>query len=317
MPWAGVFDPDTGKFKKKIKPYATGLWTRYGNPIIAPDWFLDQLPACPLDGELWAGRRKYQLSQSITRGDTPDERFDQIAFAVYSSPSMAAIMATGEIRNSNMLLSMVMEKVERFVIKRLETFDKEFTSLPTGSTFDDELMFLRENIEMQGERCYLHRQIKLPAEEQQAKEFVEVFLNETLDKGGEGVVIRDPASSWTPKRHKGVLKYKPHDDDEGTIVGFTSGRETDKGSKLLGMIGALILDYKGKRLELSGLTDEERQFATPAMRDVAVSLPGKDMPSGFSGKHFEVGQSVTFKYRELSDDGIPKEARYWRKREAE
>jgi hypothetical protein len=26
---------------------------------------------------------------------------------------------------------------------------------------------------------------------------------------------------------------------------------------------------------------------------------------------------VTFKYRELSDDGIPKEARFWRRRDAE
>jgi len=29
---------------------------------------------------------------------------------------------------------------------------------------------------------------------------------------------------------------------------------------------------------------------------------------------FKRGQQVTFKYRELSDDGIPKEARYWRPR---
>ena len=45
------------------------------------------------------------------------------------------------------------------------------------------------------------------------------------------------------------------------MVGFTSGRETHKGSRLLGKIGALIVDYQGKRLELSGLTDAEREFA--------------------------------------------------------
>jgi hypothetical protein len=37
------------------------------------------------------------------------------------------------------------------------------------------------------------------------------------------------------------------------------------------------------------------------------------MPEDFQGKHFKVGDVVTFKYRELSDDGIPKEARYWRR----
>ena len=41
------------------------------------------------------------------------------------------------------------------------------------------------------------------------------------------------------------------------------------------------------------------------------------MPTFCQGKSFKVGQTVTFKYRELTDDGIPKEARYWRRRDAE
>ena len=41
------------------------------------------------------------------------------------------------------------------------------------------------------------------------------------------------------------------------------------------------------------------------------------MPAFFQGKSFKRGQTVTFKYRELTDDGIPKEARYWRRRDAE
>ena len=77
VPWASIIDPKTGEKKAKIKPVATGLWSRYGNPIMAPDWWLNQLPACPLDGELWAGRGKFQLCRSICGGDTPDERFSQ------------------------------------------------------------------------------------------------------------------------------------------------------------------------------------------------------------------------------------------------
>ena len=41
------------------------------------------------------------------------------------------------------------------------------------------------------------------------------------------------------------------------------------------------------------------------------------MPEHFQGQCFRKGQTVTFKYRELSDEGIPKEARYWRKRDVE
>ena len=54
------------------------------------------------------------------------------------------------------------------------------------------------------------------------------------------------------------------------MVGFTSGRETTKGSRLLGKIGALIVDYQGKRLELSGLTDAEREFLNPDMARTAT-----------------------------------------------
>ncbi len=65
VPWANILHPRTGEPKKKIKPYSTGLWSRYGNPIIAPEWFLNQLPCCPLDGELWAGRKNFQLCRSM------------------------------------------------------------------------------------------------------------------------------------------------------------------------------------------------------------------------------------------------------------
>ena len=79
----------------------------------------------------------------------------------------------------------------------------------------------------------------------------------------------------------------------------------------------VVVDYQGKRLELSGLTDAEREFADQMARDWAVGNPGIDAPYWVEGTQFKKGQSVTFKYRELSDDGIPKEARYWRRRDAE
>ena len=38
----------------------------------------------------------------------------------------------------------------------------------------------------------------------------------------------------------------------------------------MGKIGALIVDYQGKRLELSGLTDAEREFLNPDMARTAT-----------------------------------------------
>lgn len=318
VPWASITDPKTGKKKNKIKPRSTGFWSRYGNPILAPDWFLNALPCCPLDGELWAGRGQFQLCRSICGGDTPDSRFDKIVYAVYSSPPLASIFSTGEIKNANMVRAMDFIALEHWVRQRLERFDGDFRYTSPGAVFADELRFLEENLENTDcSRCYLHAQMKLIDMPEEARAQVEDYLARVLDRGGEGVVIRNPKIFWTPKRHKGILKYKPFLDAEATVTGFTSGRETAKGSRLLGKIGALITDYQGKRLELSGLTDAEREFLTQHMSDVAARSPGQDMTDSFQGKHFKVGQTVTFKYRELSDDGIPKEARLWRIRDSE
>ncbi len=310
VPYSSLINPKTGEPKPKVKPYATGLWSRYGNPVIAPDWFLDSLPPCPLDGELWAGRGKFQLCRSICAGDKPDPRFDKIQYAVYSCPPLWKVFGEGQIKNSNFHNTFGPE-VRKWVSKRLPEH-----YLTEDATFDQEMESLCEWLHG-SENAYVHAQLQLPDDEDQAREAVEAFLVEVLDQGGEGVIIRTRDGNWTPKRVNDLLKYKPFDDDEGTVVGFTSGRKTDKGSKHLGKIGALILDYKGKRLELSGLTDAERAFATPTDSKIARENPGQDMPSDTLAQHFKVGQQVTFKYRELSDDGIPKEARYWRKRGVE
>ena len=318
VPWASITDPKTGQPKKKVKPIASGLWSRYGNPIIAPDEFLNQLPCCPLDGELWAGRGKFQLCRSICAGDAPDPRFDQIEYAVYSSPPLIGIFQTGEIKNANMHRAIDFLGMEQWVRQRLNRFDSDFRYLPPGSRFVDELNFLAKIlINSPVSVCYLHQQTKLFDVPDEAAKQVEMYLQRVLDMSGEGIVLRNPTEPWIPKRNRGILKYKPFSDAEGTVIGFTSGRETDKGSKHLGRIGALILDYNGKRLELSGLTDIEREFETVIASDHAEKNPGKDMPAGIQGKHFKLGQKVTFKYRELSDDGIPKEARYWRRRSVE
>jgi DNA ligase-1 len=317
VPWASIIDPKTGERKAKIKPVSTGLWSRYGNPIIAPDSFLNQLPCCPLDGELWAGRGKFQLCRSICSGDTPDPRFDCIEYAVYSSPSLSALFATGEIKNANMVRAIDFIAIEHWIRNRLESFDGDFRYLPPGSIFQDELHFLSKNLDNGLSCCYMHRQEKLPSDLGKACVRIAEFLDHALEQGGEGIVLRDQTSTWTPRRHKGILKWKPFEDAEGTITGFTSGRETDKGSRLLGKIGSLIVDYDGKRLKVAGLTDKEREFEVPEMLAWAAKNPDADMPAYFQGKHFRVGQTVTFKYRELTDDGIPKEARYWRKRDVE
>lgn len=313
VPWASVLDPKKpGQRKKKIRPVATGLWSRYGNPIMAPDWFLNGLPCIPMDGELFAGRGNFQTTMSAVRKDAPiDEEWKSIQYAVYSSPPLEMIFRDGEIKNSNFHCTIEYGNIYDWVQDFLH---EDYHAAAPRATFEDELALLSDALDDQTDFAYLHQQIKLPSDHNEAVVAVEDHLCRILELGGEGIIIRDGQATWQPKRMHHILKYKPHDDDEGTLVGFTAGRETNKGSKLLGMIGALVLDYKGKRLELAGLTNEERLFSTEEDAEFARLCPGESMLPGTQGKHFTIGDIVQFKYRELSDDGVPKEARYFRRR---
>lgn len=318
VPWASVTDPKTGSGKGKVKLLSTGLWTRYGNPICAPDSFLNALPACPLDGELWAGRGKFQLTVSITSGDEADSRFDQISYAVYSSPALSHIFATGEIKNANFHLMVNSDEIEKFIQARVKKTGIGLVSIPAGATFEDELLFLRGALETQNDHVFLHQQIKLSNNEEEARAQADEFLAKVLDKGGEGGMFRNPAATWTPKRHKGLLKFKPFKDAEAVVIGFVSGKEGRIG-QALGKIGALrvrTVDFENNvEFEIgSGLTLEEREFLNADMSKHAAASPGTDMPTFYQGKHIKKGDTITFKYRELSDDGIPKEGRYWRRR---
>jgi len=324
VPWASVIDPKTGNRKPKIKGTSTGLWSRYGNPIMAPDEFLNALPSCLLDGELWAGRGNFQLCRSICAGDEPDPRFNKIKYAVYSTPALPHLFATGEIKNPNFRLDVDLDAMEKFIIKRIDKFAGDFKFVNKGATFERELLFLRDAIETQNDRVFLHRQTKLPANEDEARKVAAEMLEKILDLGGEGGVIRDGSSIWTPKRHGGLLKYKPYEDSEAVVIGYVCGKEGKQGN-VLGKIGALrvrTLKFK-KNVEFelgSGLTFQDREFATAAMSELAVKNAGaKCGPDGdgshMQGKYIKVGDTITFKYRELSDDGIPKEGRYWRRRD--
>jgi len=313
VPWANTIDPKTGKQKAKIKPVATGLWSRYGNPIMAPDSWLNQLPAMFLDGELFLGRGNFQTLRSIVAKDVPEEeRWRDVQFACFGAPSPMQVFAAGEIKNPNFHLNVEAGPVMRFLLKRAEAgVMEEFNHVPGTLTFEDELYNLKAAVT--GEICYLHHHFKLSDDNSEAEDQMNIFMDGVLEQGGEGAVLRESGSIWTPKRVGSLLKLKPFTDDSGVITGFVSGRETDKGSKLRGLIGAVVLDYKGKRLELSGFTNAEREFDTEDMSAYAWNNPGEDMPSTFQGAKFNVGDTIEFRYRELSDALVPKEARYFRK----
>ncbi|MDI1301942.1 MAG: DNA ligase [bacterium] len=64
------------------------LLTRAGTPIQSPPWFTRGWPNEPLDGELWAGRGRFEVASATIRQQTPDDAaWRQIRFMVFDLPA--------------------------------------------------------------------------------------------------------------------------------------------------------------------------------------------------------------------------------------
>ena len=114
-------------------------------------------------------------------------------------------------------------------------------------------------------------------------------LNAVVAAGGEGLMLHRADAPYLTGRSDALLKLKPRLDAEATVVAHLPGR-----GRLTGMMGALLVETAaGVRFQLgTGFTDAERRDPPP------------------------VGAQVTFVYRELTRDGVPRFASYWRRREA-
>lgn len=299
VPWA-----NTGKDARyQVPPVATGLWSRYGNVIHAPDSWLDSLPPYPLDGELMhpAGRQTMRSVVSKLVGDEDD--WSSISYHVFDSPPLPF---DGVVKLTNFKKDIT--GCDAFIGERRHQlcFMDTYGKLPTEGV------------------VVAHPQERLPMVTSQAMERALSYLDSVTSNGGEGIMLRDSFSFWKPERSHGLLKMKKLDDAEGVVTGYITGRRTDKGSKLLGLMGALVLELdNGARLELSGFTDAERALgytnSDPVVTDAhtwASDHPETEVPSCYQAKYFPRGSRVTFHYRGLTDAGIPNEARYFRKWEA-
>lgn len=61
--------------------------SRQGNLYHAPDWFIESLPAVPLDGELWIDRKKFQRTVSIVRRQDKNDLWNEVRFLIFDAPA--------------------------------------------------------------------------------------------------------------------------------------------------------------------------------------------------------------------------------------
>ncbi|MDZ4833219.1 MAG: DNA ligase [Candidatus Melainabacteria bacterium] len=61
--------------------------SRQGNVYMAPDWFVEDLPAdIHLDGELWIARKAFQKTVSIVRRQDKSKEWEAVKFVVFDAP---------------------------------------------------------------------------------------------------------------------------------------------------------------------------------------------------------------------------------------
>lgn len=288
-----------------MPPVATGLWSRYGKVIRAPDWFLNALPHYPLDVELYAGLGRFQFVVSAVKKHIPvDSEWRQIKAIVLDKPTLSAFLMDGRINNTNIKMT--------FKGLAAKYASGNELTLPFERTHE----FLLQQAPAWDQRILvLHDQRLLPLAQSVRDNYVHNWLGEIVAQGGEGICIRKASSFWMPLRTTDLMKKKALLDSEGVVIGYKSGEETALGSKLLGMLGSLRLAWQGVEFDLSGFTDQERTFDSDAIVSWAAANPGQILPSWVNMSRFPIGSKITFKYREKTEDGLPKEARYWRKYE--
>ena len=118
---------------------------------------------------------------------------------------------------------------------------------------------------------------------------LKTLLQKTVQAGGEGLVLHRGSSLYQRGRNGDVLKVKQHEDAEAKVIGHElgQGEHTQR-------TGALWVETpQGLRFKLgTGLTDAQRENP-PA-----------------------VGQWVTYRYRGLTDKGVPRFASFVRIRPA-
>lgn len=338
VPWA-----NTGK--EGADHICTGLWSRGGKVIHAPSWFIDDLPkGFFLDGELWNPNMVLQDIVSITRAHNKDEDWYDLKFWIFDSPAPHRFLRAGRIH---------IRDWEEQLPNMIDW------AMDHGLTIDwierDQNESFRDFVEAwvgHGEHSKSKCWEVLPQTICKGREHLHSYLDDIVLNGGEGVMLRRPGSVWHPRRARGDLqKVKKFYDAEADIVGITFGKETDKDSRLRGMIGALIvIEHKdGKMFELGGLNDIEREITSSKLtkkmeekaKKYAYDNPGKSiifdeeveldtLPKTITlvddheearnwvyMKQFDVNQIVTFKYWDKTKDGIPKFAQYWREKSDE
>ena len=229
----------------------------------APEWFKDAMPDVNLDGELFAGRDNFQ-GMGVVRKKIPiDEEWINIKYVVYDLPEENDIFVNRSI------------KLSKIVQKSKKQWNDNKISYPLVFT----------------------KQIKI-----KSIEYMDKLYKEILEKGGEGIMIKDPISMYEDKRSNYMLKYKPSFDAESIIIDYHMGNGKYEGI-LGGFICRPLINY-----DTYSVIDtcENHEFSISGMDD--------SIRESYKVTH-PIGTIITYEYSGKTDSGKPRFPRYLRFRD--
>ena len=237
----------------------------------APEWYKLAMPEENLDGELWVGRENFQ-SMGVVRKKVPNpEEWIPVKYLVYDIPDLDKPFS------------------ERLVILRKIVKENK-------ARWDEVKKTLPEELQIE---CPLKMapQTVIESEEQ-----MEEIYRTIIEKGGEGIMLKDPDSFYENKRSNYLLKYKPSFDEEAIIVDYKLGK-----GKYTGILGGFICKPL-LNMDTYHLIDkdEKHEFSISGMDD--------EVRNEYKETH-PIGTIISYEHSGKTDSGKPRFARYMRKRD--
>jgi DNA ligase 1 len=212
---------------------------RSGNIVNAPAWFLAKLPATPLDGELWLGRRRFEELSGLVRQTTPDDaKWREIKYQIFELPEAPGSFTERAARIEEIVAAQKWPQL--LAVKQNKIADNDA---------------------------------------------LQVLFQKLVAEGAEGLMLHLAAAPYVTGRNDVLLKLKPQEDAEATVIAHIAGK-----GKYTGKLGALkVKTADGVTFNIgSGFTDAQRETPPP------------------------IGAVITYKYRSETKNGVPRFATFMR-----
>jgi DNA ligase 1 len=235
IPWAN----------KNQDRVSTGLWSRLGHVITAPEDWIEKLPRICLDGELYSKIIRQEI-MSIVKRHSPDDRWDKINYCVFDSPAGFECYRTIKEIRFEQLINPALYKPLNIIRGRYRDVYGILSRLAWPSN------------------CRLVEQVPINSLEE-----LNNMLEAVIEAGGEGLMLRDPQSFNVCYRSKQLLKVKRCSDAEGVVIGWSPGV-----GKLAGLCGSLKIKSGEAIFDCRGLTDSESELGEDSsLRPWPVHFP--------------------------------------------